>query len=206
MSLPDDNQSTEAAASVTGDVTDNGVFQVVLDGYDAIYDGLLRGETFNRLWRTNAYGGDFPEEFAHIGFLTVAEAQRMHELLQVGPGDALADLACGAGGPGLWMAKQSGASLIGADPSAAGLVGRPGTSGCRWPGRPLPFLPGHLRAHEPSRRRGRRGDERRRLPVRTRQARRARRVLSHPPAWPPGVDYRVRGRSCHGGGCPGGRR
>jgi hypothetical protein len=31
MSLPDDNQSTEAAASVTGDVTNNGVFQVVLE-------------------------------------------------------------------------------------------------------------------------------------------------------------------------------
>ena len=85
------------------------------------YDALPRAETFNRLWRTNAYGGDFPREFAHIGFLTVAEAQRMRELLQIGPGDVLADLACGAGGPGLWMAEQSGASLIGADPSAAGL-------------------------------------------------------------------------------------
>jgi SAM-dependent methyltransferase len=121
MSSPDDHQSTETAASLTSDVTDSGVFQVVLDGYDAIYDALPRGETFNRLWRANAYGGEFPEEFAHIGFLTVAEAQRMRELLRVGTGDALADLACGAGGPGLWMAKQSGASLIGADPSAAGL-------------------------------------------------------------------------------------
>jgi SAM-dependent methyltransferase len=121
MSSPDDHQSTETAASVTGDVTGTGVFQVVLDGYDSIYDALPRGETFNRLWRTNAYGGDFPEEFAHIGFFTVTEAQRMRELLQIGTGDVLADLACGAGGPGLWMAKQSGASLIGADPSAAGL-------------------------------------------------------------------------------------
>jgi SAM-dependent methyltransferase len=74
------------------------------------------------LWRTNAYGGDFPREFAHIGFLTVAEARRMRELLHIGPGDVLADLACGAGGPGLWMAKHSGAALIGADPSAAGLL------------------------------------------------------------------------------------
>ena len=121
MTSPDDHQSTAAAASVAGDITGTGVFQVVLDGYDAIYDALPRGETFNRLWRTNAYCGDFPGEFAHLGFLTVAEAHRMRELLQLGPGDVLADLACGAGGPGLWMAKQSGASLIGADPSAAGL-------------------------------------------------------------------------------------
>jgi SAM-dependent methyltransferase len=121
MSSPNDHPITEEAASLTDDVTDTGVFQVVLDGYDSIYDALPRGETFNRLWRANAYGGEFPEEFAHIGFLTVAEAQRMRELLQLGTGDVLADLACGAGGPGLWMAKQSGASLIGADPSAAGL-------------------------------------------------------------------------------------
>lgn len=121
MSSPDDNQVTEAAASLTDDVTATGVFQVLLDGYDAIYDALPRGETFNRLWRANAYGGEFPEEFAHIGFFTVAEAERVRELLQLRTGDLLADLACGAGGPGLWMAKQSGASLIGADPSPAGL-------------------------------------------------------------------------------------
>jgi SAM-dependent methyltransferase len=121
MSSPDEHQST-AAASLTDDVTGTGVFRVVLDGYDAVYDALPRAETFNRLWRTNAYGGDFPREFAHIGFLTVAEARRMRELLHIGPGDVLADLACGAGGPGLWMAKHSGAALIGADPSAAGLL------------------------------------------------------------------------------------
>jgi SAM-dependent methyltransferase len=121
MTSPDDHQITEGAASLTDDVTGTGVFQVVLDGYDSIYDALPRGEIFSRLWRTNAYGGEFPEEFAHIGFLKVAEAQRMRELLQLGTGDVFADLACGAGGPGLWMAKQSGAALIGADPPAAGL-------------------------------------------------------------------------------------
>jgi ubiquinone/menaquinone biosynthesis C-methylase UbiE len=70
----------------------------------------------------NAYGGDFPEQFAHIGFLTAGEARRLRELLQIRPGEALADLACGAGGPGLWMARESGAFLTGIDPSAAGLA------------------------------------------------------------------------------------
>jgi ubiquinone/menaquinone biosynthesis C-methylase UbiE len=104
------------------EVTGNGVFRAVLEGYDAVYDALPRGETFNRLWRMNAYDGDFPEQFAHIGFLTVPEAQRLRELLQIRPGETLADLGCGAGGPGLWMARESGASLIGIDPSAAGLA------------------------------------------------------------------------------------
>ena len=141
MTSPDDQQITDPGASLTGDVTGTGVFQVVLEGYDSIYAALPRGETFNRLWRANAYGGEFPQEFAHISFLTVAEAQRMRELLQVGTGDVVADLACGAGGPGLWMAKQSGASLITVrrvlDRSRSvrhRALGRPDTSACRWPG------------------------------------------------------------------------
>jgi SAM-dependent methyltransferase len=121
MTSPDEDAGARAAASLTADVTDAGVFQAVLDGYDAVYAALPRGQTFNRLWRTHAYHGDFPEQFAHIGFLTVGEAQRMRELLQIAPDGVLADLACGAGGPGLWMAAQSGASLTGVDPSAAGL-------------------------------------------------------------------------------------
>jgi SAM-dependent methyltransferase len=122
MTSPGGHQRAGAAASVTGEVTDSGVFRAVLDGYDAVYAALPRGETFSRLWRAHAYRNDFPEEFAHIGFLTVPEAQRMRELLQIRPGDVLADLGCGAGGPGLWMAAQSGASLIGVDPSPCGLA------------------------------------------------------------------------------------
>jgi cyclopropane fatty-acyl-phospholipid synthase-like methyltransferase len=98
-------------------VTAGGVFRAVLEGYDAVYDALPRSETFSRLWRVNAYHGDFPEEFAHIGFLTLAEARRLRELLRIGPGEMLADLACGAGGPGLWMARETGALLTGSNPS-----------------------------------------------------------------------------------------
>lgn len=104
------------------DVTANGVFRAVLDGYDAVYEALPRSETFRRLWRMSAYHGDFPEQFAHIGFLTIAEARRLRELLQVRPGEMLADLACGTGGPGLWMTRETGALLAGVDPSPAGLA------------------------------------------------------------------------------------
>jgi SAM-dependent methyltransferase len=122
MTSPGEHERAAAAASLTDDVTGSGVFRAVLDGYDAVYDALPRGETFSRLWRTHAYRNDFPAQYAHIGFLTVPEAQRMRELLQIRPGDVLADLGCGAGGPGLWMAAQSGASLIGVDPCPAGLA------------------------------------------------------------------------------------
>jgi len=104
------------------DVTENGVFQSVLDGYSAVYDALPNGETFNRIWRDKAYRGEFPAEFAHIGFLTVTEAERIRSQLGIREGATLADVACGSGGPGLWMAQRSGATLVGVDPAEPGLA------------------------------------------------------------------------------------
>jgi SAM-dependent methyltransferase len=105
-----------------GDEISGGVFDAVRAGYDAVYTALPRSDTFSRLWRSNAYRDDFPAEFAHIGFLTLGEAQRLLALLAPGPGEAVVDVACGTGGPGLWIAQQTGASLIGVDPSPAGLA------------------------------------------------------------------------------------
>lgn len=103
-------------------MTDAGAFRAVLDGYDAVYEALPRNETFSRIWRASAYGSDFPAEFAHISFLTLGEGRRILELLGIGEGNVLVDVACGAGGPGLWAAQQTGAWLIGIDPSAADLA------------------------------------------------------------------------------------
>jgi SAM-dependent methyltransferase len=122
MSSPPGPTGADLPAKLSNDVTDAGVFQAVLDGYDAVYDAQPRAATFNRIWQANAYGGDFPAEFAHISFLTRGEGSRILQLLDIGAGDALVDVACGAGGPGLWAAQQTGARLTGIDPSAAGLA------------------------------------------------------------------------------------
>jgi SAM-dependent methyltransferase len=106
----------------TDEVTEDGVFQVVAEGYEAVYAALAKGETFNRLWRTWAYRDEFSVDFAHIGFLTSSEASRVFDELGLNAASTLVDLACGGGGPGLWMAQESGASLIGVDPTAAGLA------------------------------------------------------------------------------------
>jgi SAM-dependent methyltransferase len=103
-------------------VNRDGVFEVVVDGYDAVYPGVAASPTFRRLWAQHAYGGDFPEEYAHISFLTFDELRAMAAHLDLGEHEVLVDLACGAGGPGLWVASQAGASLIGIDPSATGLT------------------------------------------------------------------------------------
>lgn len=75
--------------AISGEVTDEGVFQSVLDGYSAVYDALPNGDTFNRIWREKAYGGEFPVEFAHIGFLTLAEAERLRSLMSMSSGSVL---------------------------------------------------------------------------------------------------------------------
>jgi len=112
-------------ASFTDNASD-GVFDFVRDGYEAVYEALPSSNTFSRLWREQAYHGEFPLEFAHIGFLTLTEARRVLDLLRIGllrigQDDILVDVACGGGGPGLWMAQQTGASLVGIDPATAGL-------------------------------------------------------------------------------------
>jgi ubiquinone/menaquinone biosynthesis C-methylase UbiE len=104
------------------DVSDDGVFHAVRDGYQAVYEALPQGETFGRIWRETAYRGAFPIEFAHIGFLTVPEGERLLQLLAVPAGGVLVDVACGGGGPGLWAARETGARLVGVDPAAAGLA------------------------------------------------------------------------------------
>jgi len=112
---------SQPLASV-GDEIGDGVFDAVRTGYDAVYTALPRSDTFNRLWRSNAYRDQFPAEFAHSGFLTLSEAQHLLELLAPASGEVVVDVACGTGGPGLWIAQQTGTSLIGVDPSPAGLA------------------------------------------------------------------------------------
>lgn len=103
-------------------VSADGVFDVVVEGYDAVYAAVAASPTFGKLWAEHAYGGAFPAEFAHISFLTFNELRAMAAHLALDKDAVLADLACGAGGPGLWIATQCGASLIGVDPSSAGLA------------------------------------------------------------------------------------
>jgi SAM-dependent methyltransferase len=111
----------EISLGLDDDVTADGVFKAVQEGYSAVYDALPQGQTFSRIWRETAYQADFPIEFAHIGFLTLTEAQRLLDHLNLAEGNVLVDLACGEGGPGLWAAQTSGATLVGVDPTEGGL-------------------------------------------------------------------------------------
>lgn len=88
---------------------------LVAGGYDSFYAAWGRSPTLRSIWREHITGPDYPEEFAHISFLPLAQLRSLADGLDLGTDQLLVDLACGAGGPGLWVAKNRGARLVGVD-------------------------------------------------------------------------------------------
>lgn len=75
------------------------------------------------IWRLSAqaYGDDYPAEVQPWGGTTWWVLGRCVSGLRVGPGKLLVDLACGRGGPGLWLSRATGANLVGVDWSPVGV-------------------------------------------------------------------------------------
>ena len=88
---------------------------LVQNGYEAFYTTWGQSPTLRQIWRQHVTGPDYPEEFAHISFLPLAQLRALLEGLAITADQLLVDVACGAGGPGLWLAKESGARLVGID-------------------------------------------------------------------------------------------
>ena len=70
--------------------------------------------TLRDIW-ASAYGDEYPAEVEPLGFTTVSGLERVAAELEVGPGETFVDLGCGRGGPGLWLARRTGASVVGVD-------------------------------------------------------------------------------------------
>jgi SAM-dependent methyltransferase len=92
-----------------------GSSDLVAQGYDAFYSSWGKSPTLRRIWREHVTGPDYPEAFAHISFVTLEVLGSLTESLELAPDQLLVDLACGAGGPGLWAASERGARLVGRD-------------------------------------------------------------------------------------------
>jgi len=91
----------------------------VVAAYEAVYAGFENSPTLQRLWRQHARGHDYPTGFEHLSVLTADELGRMKA--EFASGGRVVGVACGGGGPGLWVAFQTGAALIGIDPSRVAL-------------------------------------------------------------------------------------
>ena len=75
---------------------------------------VMNSPTRRRIRRA-VYGDEFPEDADPSSFITATELRRIARDLRVGPGDAFVDLGCGRGGPGLWVARETGADVVGID-------------------------------------------------------------------------------------------
>jgi ubiquinone/menaquinone biosynthesis C-methylase UbiE len=93
-------------------------------GLDDIFDqalpARLQSATLEGIYRA-AYGDDYPDEVNPSAFYSRTTLQRLAAAVGVGPGNTIVDLGCGHGGPGLWVAQQTGAHLIGVDLSPVGV-------------------------------------------------------------------------------------
>ncbi len=93
----------------------------VAAGFDAVYRALPQSQTWRRIGR-EVYGADYPEEAEPFSTITLTDLHRIARELAVGPGQVFADIACGHGGPGLWVARESGAALVGIDISPVAIA------------------------------------------------------------------------------------
>src|SRR6186997_3060482 len=87
-------------------------------GYDAFYSAWGRSPTWRRIWRQHVTGEDFPDDFAHVSFISLRELRALAHGLHLAAGQTLVDLACGAAGPSLWIAREHDARLVGRDLSS----------------------------------------------------------------------------------------
>jgi SAM-dependent methyltransferase len=93
----------------------------VRDRYGATFARDFESAT-SRQARRDVYGEEYPEDARPRSFITRSELRRMARELSVGPGQTFVDLGCGWGGPALWLARETGAGVVGIDLSGVGIA------------------------------------------------------------------------------------
>lgn len=101
-------------------MTVNNLQDDIARAFDRSHGGRRQSVTVDRIYRA-AFGDDYPETAQPNAFYSRTTLQLLVAALHVGPGQAVVDLGCGHGGPGLWIAQQTGANLIGIDLSPVGI-------------------------------------------------------------------------------------
>jgi len=95
--------------------------QVPSETFDQAYAAYERSARVAAMIRA-ALGGDFPPEVEPFSFVPLAGLRRIATELDVAPEATLVDLACGRGGPGMWVARETGAKLVGVDYSTVAVA------------------------------------------------------------------------------------
>jgi SAM-dependent methyltransferase len=90
-------------------------------GYSTKWSSHDESPTRQRI-RREVYGDDYPVEADPRSYVTLTELRAIVRDLRIGAGQTFVDLGCGQGGPGLWVARATGAALVGIDLSGVGIA------------------------------------------------------------------------------------
>lgn len=91
------------------------------ESFDADFAAVANSPTLRAISQ-RIYGSEYPADAEPFSFVTVTDLNQIARSLAIGAGDTILDLCCGRGGPGLWVARATGASLIGIDFSPIGVA------------------------------------------------------------------------------------
>ncbi|MGW7824782.1 class I SAM-dependent methyltransferase [Streptomyces puniciscabiei] len=105
MSAPPDSRTADTAGHQTTSAPE----------FDRLFGS--EGQTGNSAFSTIArlVDPDLPPDLDLFSFLCADLLHHITQQLDLHPGQLLADLGCGRGGPGLWLAGHTHAALIGID-------------------------------------------------------------------------------------------
>lgn len=89
--------------------------QTMTHVFDTAYGIDAVSPTMRRIFE-EVYGSDAaPAELGSYSFLSKNELKELSVALNVKPHGIFVDLACGTGGPGLWISREIGSGMIGID-------------------------------------------------------------------------------------------
>lgn len=91
--------------------------EIVFKNLKILFDKVFQKEKSESLRDISreVYGEDYPEEANPDSYITITDLRTISNNLNVGPGKTFIDLGCGRGGPGLWIARETGANYVGID-------------------------------------------------------------------------------------------
>ena len=87
--------------------------------FDEVFSAAAASPGIRRVWELAA--PDLPPQVEPFSFVSAGLLRQVAQALDLSPGQTLVDLGCGRGGPGLWLAREAGVSLVGVDFSAVGV-------------------------------------------------------------------------------------
>lgn len=83
-----------------------------VEHFNEWYAAMDAASRRDRLWQELL---DLPPELVSTSLLSMSGLREIADLLELGEDDVLLDLACGRGGYGLWLARETGCRVIGVD-------------------------------------------------------------------------------------------